>query len=384
MITEQTLRCELKYIHEASIPLDMATYAINTKIIPKIIYPLQVAVVPIGTIESWDRKIKAALSKAGKLPSHLPQNMYYLSKADGGIGLSSLQSLCEEHRIKLGLQLRNDWVNDTTPTTQAEVIHQAIERFNKNPEKEQAKGRVTICADTDRILRKHNMMITQTPNIHRLQTAKTQDTKEALSTSLLKGKRKYTDGSLTPNPDRAGWGLVEYSRNPNTPSKMKGGRLRGLQDNYKAESKALLMALIEQHPQADTEIYIDNHAVVKRWEKDCTNNPRARSTNPSRAIWSRIDNMKKIRSEAGGKTIVQWVRAHIEEQTDKPKKDHKPKQSKKESSKSKQQKAETQDPKGKPKPTHRQPRKHNPPPPPTCACGQPKGKCEEPPTPHRE
>ena len=116
---------------------------------------------------------------------------------------------------------------------------------------------------------------------------------------------------------------------------------------------------------------------MKRWEKDFTSNPRARLTNPSRAIWSRIDNMKKIRSEAGGKTIVQWVRAHIEEQTDKPKKEHKPKQSKKESSKSKQQKAETQDPKGKPKPTHRQPRKHKPPPPPTCACGQPKGKCDK-------
>ena len=330
MITEQTLKRELKYIQEASVPLDMATYAINTKIIPKIIHPLQAAVIPTGALEAWDRKIRAALCKAGKLPSHLPLNMYYLDKADGGIGLTSLQSKYEENRIKLDLQLKNDWVNDTTPSTQAETIHQALERYNKNPEKELVKGRVTICADTASIQRKHSITIEQTPSKHSLPSAKEQDIKTAESTSLLKGQRKYTDGSLTPNPNRAGWGLVEYSRDPNKPTKTKEGRLRGLQDNYKAESKALLMALIEQHPQADTEIYIDNHAVVKRWEKDYTNNPRARSTNPSRAIWSRVDHIKKFREAAGGKTQVKWVRAHIEEKTDpqKTKSRPKPKQTK--------------------------------------------------------
>ena len=78
--TETALKQELQYIREASIPLEVAIYCTNTKVIPKIAYPLQVAVIPAGTIEAWDRKIRAAVAKAGKLPRHLPQHMYYLSK----------------------------------------------------------------------------------------------------------------------------------------------------------------------------------------------------------------------------------------------------------------------------------------------------------------
>ena len=99
---------------------------------------------------------------------------------------------------------------------------------------------------------------------------------------MTRGKKKYTDGSLTKDPDRAGWGLVEYDRDTTKPARVKNGRLKGAQDNYKAESRALLEALVNQHPQADTSIFIDNHAVVQRWEKDMSNNTRARSKNPAR------------------------------------------------------------------------------------------------------
>ena len=41
--TETALKQELQYIREASIPLEVAIYCTNTKVIPKIAYPLQVA-----------------------------------------------------------------------------------------------------------------------------------------------------------------------------------------------------------------------------------------------------------------------------------------------------------------------------------------------------
>ena len=357
--TESTLTEELKYIQEASIPLEMAIYAINTKVIPKIIYPLQVAVIPQGTLEAWDRKVRSALRKAGKLPVHLPENMYYLGKHDGGLGLRSIRQSCEENKIKIDIQIRNDWVTDHTPTVHSDVVQQAWARYNQHSEREEKKGRMTGCADIQRALNRHNIKVEATPAQYRLSTAAA-DAQEAYRTSMLRGKRKYTDGSTTRNPDRSGWGLVEYDRDMTQPARTIQGRLRGMQDNYKAESQALLQALIQQHPVADTEVYIDNHAVVKRWEVTRAEDVRARSKAPCRAVWNRIDRIKKIREAAGGVTTVKWVRAHVEEA--------------KESSKQTAEEQEQEQQKITAVPRKKKQAKA---PPPQCACGEQKGKCKK-------
>ena len=79
-------------------------------------------------------------------------------------------------------------------------------------------------------------------------------------------------------------------------------------------SKALLEALRSTHPSSSLKVHIDNNAAIQRWELTKTNNPRELATSPGRAVWSRIEALKKLRREAGGKTKVLWVKAHIEEE----------------------------------------------------------------------
>ena len=92
----------------------------------------------------------------------------------------------------------------------------------------------------------------------------------------------------------------------------KHGKIKGLQDNYTAESMGALQVLIGANPETDLHICIDNQGVVKRWEKDMRTDPRARSRASARAIWNRIEHMKEVRKKAGSKTIVSWIHSHVE------------------------------------------------------------------------
>ena len=126
----------------------------------------------------------------------------------------------------------------------------AWERYQKAPEKEHNKTRRSGCAAINQAMVKYSLNIEPTPTELRMHTVRQQDIRIANRTSMTRGKKKYTDGSLTRDPDRAGWGLVEYDRDPVRPARVTNGRLKGEQDNYKAESKALLDALVNQHPLA--------------------------------------------------------------------------------------------------------------------------------------
>ena len=63
-----------------------------------------------------------------------------------------------------------------------------------------------------------------------------------------------------------------------------------------------LQALLVTHPETNIHLYIDNHAVVQRWETEWGDNPRGRSTGKARAVWNRIEGLKRAREAAGGST----------------------------------------------------------------------------------
>ena len=91
------------------------------------------------------------------------------------------------------------------------------------------------------------------------------------------------------------------------------GRLQGLQSNDLGEAMTLLQGLRSIHPEQDCEIFIDNTGVVDTWDKDTLNNPRARLHSTGRALWNRIQLLKKARQRAGARTRVQWVHSHVDD-----------------------------------------------------------------------
>ena len=61
-----------KRLREAKVPVEVAVHAVNTKIIPALAYPLQVAIVKDTVMHGWDRQLREAVRAAGHLPCHLP------------------------------------------------------------------------------------------------------------------------------------------------------------------------------------------------------------------------------------------------------------------------------------------------------------------------
>ena len=64
-----------KRVREAKVPVEVAVYAVNTKIIPMLAYPLQVAIVKDTIMKQWDRQLREAVRAAGHLPCHLSVQM---------------------------------------------------------------------------------------------------------------------------------------------------------------------------------------------------------------------------------------------------------------------------------------------------------------------
>jgi hypothetical protein len=99
----------------------------------------------------------------------------------------------------------------------------------------------------------------------------------------------------------------EYSTQPHT---IVAKRLAGEPAIYAAESAALLAALRAHPLYTPLEIYIDNAAVIARWDKGHKAHGGARFTAPARALWERIFRLKSIRT---ADTRIRWVHSHPEE-----------------------------------------------------------------------
>ena len=139
-----------KRVREGKVPVEVAVYAVNTKIIPTLAYPLQVAVLTDTAMQQWDRQLREVVRAAGHLPCHLPVQMYYLPVEDGGLGIRSLAAEVKGARVKMDVQARNvvsyTKVTQGEATVQAGVAEAAWRRCNRKPKPEYAARKVTMCA----------------------------------------------------------------------------------------------------------------------------------------------------------------------------------------------------------------------------------------------
>ena len=127
----------------------------------------------------------------------------------------------------------------------------------------------------------------------------------------------YTDGGTIPgDKPKTAWGLeIQDKQHKVVQWKGEGiqikGRLQGLQSNDLGEAMALLQGLRSIHPAQDCEMFIDNTGVADTWDKDTLNNPRARLHSTGRALWNRIQLLKKARQRAGARTWVRWCTHNV-------------------------------------------------------------------------
>ena len=95
-------------LERTTLSLEMAVCAINTVIIPTLLYAAQVAVLPRSMLDNWDRAHRRVAKKLGRLPVSMPDAIMHLPKQDGGVGLKSMVDEVAIAKVKLDLQARND------------------------------------------------------------------------------------------------------------------------------------------------------------------------------------------------------------------------------------------------------------------------------------
>lgn len=299
----------MTYLRETKLTREIAIYAINCKVIPAIAYGAQVAYVPRTTLKRWDAAHRKIVAKAGKLPrTAIPTQLYHIRKDVGGLGLRSIEDVIDENRIKLDYQARNDTFLQKYVSDQAKIVRASWDRYNSGYAK---REKTTVCGMVHESMKRLNMTLVQT--MESFQDAADEDLAVMLNRRKTDTvKRIYTDGSTHALMNRAGWGVAMYEEEDEDAEVEAWGRLSGQQDNFRAETMALLQALLQMHPQQHANIYIDNYAVVQRWKRNEWDNPRARSKGKARALWNRIDIIKREMRTRGGLATVQWVHSHVD------------------------------------------------------------------------
>ena len=311
-------------VSRANISLPQAVVAVNMKIIPTLLYPLQVAITSVDTLKSWDAQIRLAIQKKGKIHRGLAKEFYYLQPEDGGFGLRSIVDAVDEQRLRLDIQALNDENHNAGEgrgrSIQARIVSAAKQRYKEREGKEVG----TLTSEIEKAKLRMRMEVRETTAKDTLERVRIKDAIEAEAHGVKNRKEGegltiYTDGSTIPGENSSsGWGVVvtDDTTEEETLGRVRRrwrGRLKGKQDNFTAESMALLQAMKGIRTSTDAQIMIDNHAVVKRWDIDNSTDPRARFRGPARAIWNRIACMKKEREYAGGRTEARWVHSHVDE-----------------------------------------------------------------------
>jgi len=149
--------------------IEMIRYFINAKVIPSMLYPMQVAIVPDPILKGWDAAHRRAMREAAGIPASLPTHIYHLPVERGGLGIESIESLVHINLVKGDLIARCECDHDKLksahdtlrPTLEArshqqEVVTAAWARHGKG-----GKGLVTGAINNAMTMM--GMKITRTP-----------------------------------------------------------------------------------------------------------------------------------------------------------------------------------------------------------------------------
>ena len=309
----------MRQMHRTRATTDMTRYAINCKVIPTMLYALQVAAMPEALIRQWDSRHRRVLAKAAKLPSSLPTTVYHLPTEDYGLGLDRLADRMAIQHVKMDMEALNDeHLGKGEASTQAKVIR-ASWRHHGMINKNHASS---LCSTVEAARKRLGVVVVETPVEMRLENVARADEYSARAAECLQQATVYTDGSTLGGGKASGWGWA-HTDNEATLKREQHDRLRGQQDNYTAEATALLQTLRSFQPSTHLDIYIDNQATVKRSGMNLLSKPRKRIKDPARATWNRITSMIDVRRHEGTKTNIHWVHAHVDKE-DKGDKQSKP------------------------------------------------------------
>lgn len=296
----EELMANLKF---AKITVEQAVTAINVKVIPAMMYPLQVATIPQGILKNWDRAHRRVINKAGGMASQggMPPALYHIPKEYGGIGLISLRDRVDRTRIMSALQAKNDskiYLDYEELSTQAKITKAAQTHEN---------NRNSLAGATREALERYNMKIIKTPTHMTHERAMEADREQAKKAIRRDEVDIYTDGATIPGSNqKTAWGMTTWYQGREVDKAAE--RLHGEQSNDIGEAMALLQALRRTHPETRANIFIDNAGVVQTVSKDNWNNPRGRQTQGGRAVWNRIHALLATRNE----TNIQWIHSHVD------------------------------------------------------------------------
>jgi ribonuclease HI len=312
----------IKALRMSKAPLGQIVEAINTKAIPQMLYPLQIATPTRETLKRWDAELRNVVCKAaGWAATGIPRAAFHNKREDMGLGLNSIEDLAYQQRIKLDMLARNDsMLTKIDKDSEQAQITKAAWRSHTPCTNTLGKARqpITPCQAVEQAEEQIKVKIKETPRLKGFYQTTKEDREKALSNTYDDQAHDiYTDGSTLNKGTRSGWGWITYRAEDNTratPLASKADRLKGDQDNYTAEATAALSAIINTHPATDINLYIDNQAVIMRLDKDHRNDPRARMSGNARATMSRIEAILELRRKEGSKTTVNWIHSHVEDE----------------------------------------------------------------------
>jgi hypothetical protein len=305
------LVARLKY---SAMSIEQATYAINAKIVPAMMYTMQVANMSKSLLRKWDKKHVSIVRKAGNLPMTIPTQIYFLNKENGGLGLISLEECQNERNATLDYIAANErnWKHGDS------LLSKVIEA-GKAHSSQSASIHRAVSESTEEIA----FALEPTPKKALLVNMAKQDAESARESGMDEAVNIYTDGGT--REEVSSWAVVIQTQATGGKRKRAnirkdpsvvtlGGRLIGEQKNDMAEAMALLQSLRQIQLGTHANVYIDNLGVVQESEKKLDPHIRYRMNKSGRAIWNRIRALLRLRRSCGATTNIEWVHSHVDDE----------------------------------------------------------------------
>ena len=320
-----------------------AKYLINSKIMPAMLYPTQVAILPQSFLRKVDDRVRAVFSGvAGVSGNDVPTEYYYVDQEAGGYGIDSYEKRYHSMAVTNWLQLLNRNGGDMAGKVAAAAVaqHKRAHAVNRNPFTQpilaphapttqvgkflcslQALELCVHSSDSQLCNASHAFAVAQSlPQYVPAHVSLAIDVEAADSNKRQGMVEVYTDGSTEGaggDGAEAGWGCVAYGRQAEPMQELwrASGRVEGLQDNFGAESEALLQALLRVHTGDDVVIGCDNASCVSLCSQEEALRVRSVAdllSMPARCKWGRVWSLIRHRAARGAATEVLWVHSHVD------------------------------------------------------------------------
>ena len=318
-------------------------YLLNSKVMPALLYPTQVAIFPTTFLRAVDTEIRGVFNGvAGVSGCDVPIEYYYVDVSAGGYGLTSFEKQYHASTVGNWVQYMNkSRTNMAGRVIEASVaLHKRTHTISRSPFTQPVIAPHTPSTQVGKLLHSlrtlelcmHTSDSQLCNSVHAFTAGSAapqyapQHVSEHLDVEAADSCEKrglvevYTDGS-TEGADtsiaEAGWGCVAFAGDQSEMVELwrASGRVAGKQDNFYAESEALLQALLRVHTEDNVVIGCDNATCVNMCCQEEAHNQRTVAdalSMPARCTWNRIWALIRHRAAKKASTQVHWVHSHVD------------------------------------------------------------------------